>query len=105
MHIDLLGRAGHFEEAELLLTEMPCKPDQPIWISLLGACAIHKDVNRAKRIAEHLLTLTSNNISVLAAVSNVYACLGLWDSSAKIRELIWERGLKDAGRSWIQVNK
>lgn len=36
--IDLLGRAGHLEEALGIIHDMPLEPDVLIWKNILGAC-------------------------------------------------------------------
>ncbi|PIN08161.1 hypothetical protein CDL12_19260 [Handroanthus impetiginosus] len=42
--IDLLARAGFFEEAMSLVESMEMEPDEAIWGSILGACRIHKNL-------------------------------------------------------------
>ena len=36
--VDLLGKAGHIEEAEELISRMPFRPGVLVWQALLGAC-------------------------------------------------------------------
>jgi pentatricopeptide repeat protein len=50
--VDLLGRAGHLQEAENLIDTMPFKPSAFVWKALLGACRIHGNVEMGERIAE-----------------------------------------------------
>ncbi|KAL4394004.1 hypothetical protein AHAS_Ahas02G0108600 [Arachis hypogaea] len=40
--VDLLGRAGRVKEAYQLIENIPFKPDECIWVALLGACKAHK---------------------------------------------------------------
>ncbi|XP_058088197.1 pentatricopeptide repeat-containing protein At4g08210 [Magnolia sinica] len=101
--VDLLGRAGCFEEAERLITNMPYEPDETILGSLLGACGIHKNFKLGKWIAERLLAVTPGDVSIYVTLSNVCAGLGMWDDLTKLREVVREVGMKDAGRSWIEV--
>jgi pentatricopeptide repeat protein len=42
--VDLLGRAGHMQEAEDLIKTMPFEPHVAVWKALLGACRIHCNV-------------------------------------------------------------
>jgi pentatricopeptide repeat protein len=42
--VDLLGRAGHMQEAEDLIKTMPFEPHVAVWKVLLGACRIHCNV-------------------------------------------------------------
>ncbi|CAM6003775.1 unnamed protein product, partial [Sphagnum balticum] len=55
--VDLLGRAGHLQEAENMVMAMPCKPHVAVWMALLSACRIHGHVEMAERIAKQILSL------------------------------------------------
>ncbi len=50
--VDLLGHAGHLQEAENMIIAMPCKPQAAAWMALLGACRIHGNVGMAERVAK-----------------------------------------------------
>jgi len=50
--VDLLGHAGHLQEAENMVMEMPWKLHVAPWMALLGACRIHGNVEMAERIAK-----------------------------------------------------
>ncbi|XP_010246993.1 PREDICTED: pentatricopeptide repeat-containing protein At3g46790, chloroplastic-like [Nelumbo nucifera] len=50
--VDMLGRAGHVEEAEALILDMKAEPDEALWGALLGACKIHGKIEVAERVAE-----------------------------------------------------
>ncbi|KAF8411810.1 hypothetical protein HHK36_004369 [Tetracentron sinense] len=101
--VDLLGRAGCFEEAERLIADMPYGPDQTLWGSLLGACGIHNNADLGNRIAKCLSAITTEDPSIYVTLSNVYATLGMWDDSIEMREVIKQVGTKEAGKSWIEV--
>ncbi|CBI19066.3 unnamed protein product, partial [Vitis vinifera] len=101
--VELLSQAGCFKEAEELIAEMPFEPDQTIWNSLLGACGTHKKTELVNFIAERLLTTLPEDPSILVTLSNVYATLEMWDDSRKMREVIKKVGMKEAGKSWIQI--
>ncbi len=45
--VDLLGLAGHPQEAENVIHRMPCKPKAAVWMGLLGICRIHGTVEMA----------------------------------------------------------
>jgi pentatricopeptide repeat protein len=49
---DLLGRAGHLQEAENIIKAMPCTPSVAAWKALLGACRIHGNMEMAECVAE-----------------------------------------------------
>ncbi|CAK9264941.1 unnamed protein product [Sphagnum jensenii] len=59
--VDLLGRAGHLQEAENMIQGMPCKPNAAIWMALLGACRIHGNVEMGERMAKRVLELEPKN--------------------------------------------
>ncbi|CAK9221332.1 unnamed protein product [Sphagnum troendelagicum] len=42
--VDVLGRAGHLQEAENMVMAMHYIPDVATWMALLGVCRIHVDV-------------------------------------------------------------
>ncbi|KAI5084999.1 hypothetical protein GOP47_0001168 [Adiantum capillus-veneris] len=52
--IDLFGRAGWLDVAEDLVQVMPYKATSSVWSTLLSGCRLHKDLERAKRVAEKL---------------------------------------------------
>ncbi len=39
--VDLLGHAGHLQEAENMIKAKPCKPDVAVWMALRSAFRIH----------------------------------------------------------------
>ncbi len=39
--VDILGRAGHLQEAENMVMAMHYIPDAATWMALLGVCRIH----------------------------------------------------------------
>jgi pentatricopeptide repeat protein len=53
--VDLLGRAGHLEEAENMIKGMPCKPNADVWRALLSACRIHGNVEIGEHAAQQVL--------------------------------------------------
>jgi len=49
--VNLLGHAGHLQEAQNMVMVMPWKPHEAAWMALLGACRIHGNVEMAERVA------------------------------------------------------
>ncbi len=49
--VDLLGCAGHLQEAENMVMAMPWKPHVAAWMALLGARRIHGNVEMADPVA------------------------------------------------------
>ncbi|CAM6093772.1 unnamed protein product [Calypogeia fissa] len=103
--VDLLGRAGRLQEAEDLVEAMPCEPDVTVWMSLLGACRVHGNLELGERIAKQILELHPENSAGYVLLSNIYAAAGKWDSRASIQRLRTDKGVeKQPGRTWIEVN-
>eukprot|EP00253_Pinus_taeda_P006172 PITA_06172 len=76
--VDLLGRAGYFEEAQDFISKMPIKPDVNVWRCLLSACRIHNNVELGERVAEYLFELEPKNAAHYTLLSNIYAAAGRW---------------------------
>ena len=55
--IDLLGRAGHLEEADDYIHKMPLEPDISIWMTLLSACRLHGNLVIGEHVAELLFSI------------------------------------------------
>eukprot|EP01018_Ginkgo_biloba_P024720 Gb_03959 [translate_table: standard] len=102
--VDLLGRAGHLDEADEFVSKMPFKPGALVWWTLLGACRIHGNMELGKRVAEHLLMLEPEAAAVYVLLSNIYAAAGKWDDVAKVRQAMKDKGVtKEPGCSWIEI--
>lgn len=103
--VDLLGRAGHLDEAEDVIKNMPLKAGAPIWGALLGACKIHGNLAMAERAAEQCLRCQPHDAGVYVLLSHMYAEAGELGSVAKLRKLMDDRRVKkEPGRSWIVID-
>ncbi|XP_038696151.1 pentatricopeptide repeat-containing protein At1g08070, chloroplastic [Tripterygium wilfordii] len=103
--VDLLGQAGLFEEAEILIKNMEMKPDGAIWGSLLAACRVHGHVELGEYVAERLFELEPENPGAYVLLSNIYAGVGRWDDVARIRTILNDKGMKKVpGCSSIEVD-
>ncbi|PIA37839.1 hypothetical protein AQUCO_03000407v1 [Aquilegia coerulea] len=101
--LDLLGRAGHFRQAEVLIGKMPCKDDPILWEVLLSGCRLHNNVNLGRRAAEQLFRLDPHNPAPYLLLANMYSSLGRWDDSSAIRTLMCDKGvIKNPGYSLIE---
>eukprot|EP01018_Ginkgo_biloba_P029369 Gb_08125 [translate_table: standard] len=102
--VDLLGRAGHLDEAEEFIQKMPVEPSAGVW-ALLGACRIHHNIELGERAAECLFVLDPEYDGLYVLLSNIYAASGRWDAVDKVRTMMKDRGLKKTpGCSLIEVN-
>ncbi|KAF9613399.1 hypothetical protein IFM89_008229 [Coptis chinensis] len=103
--VDLLGRAGHLEEAIDFIEKMPVEPNHIILGSLLSACCVHHKVELGKKIAQHIIKLAPDDEGVYVLISNLYAEAGRWDDVKRIRSLMGNRGMeKSPGCSLIEVD-
>ncbi|KAH8948841.1 hypothetical protein BDL97_11G116100 [Sphagnum fallax] len=103
--VDLLGRAGHLQEAENMVMAMPCKPHVAVWMALLSACRIHGHVEMAERIAKRILEMEPDNAAVYVLLSDIYAAGGNKHLCQTIEQQRKEKGVKkQPGRTWIEVN-
>ncbi|XP_031481816.1 pentatricopeptide repeat-containing protein At5g16860 isoform X1 [Nymphaea colorata] len=102
--VDLLGRAGHLDEVQELIASMPTEPSYVVWVALLSACRIHKNVELGEYAAKRLLELDSDGTDgSFTLLSNIYANAGRWKDVARIRGLMRSSGIKKRpGCSWVQ---
>ncbi|KAI3830009.1 hypothetical protein L1987_04141 [Smallanthus sonchifolius] len=103
--VDMLGRAGHLEEAISLIKSMPMPPLASVYGALLGACKLHGNVEVAEQASARLLELEPWNHGAYVLLSNIYAKSGKWDKVANLRKRMKDIGLKkEPGCSSVEVN-
>ncbi|CAM6035145.1 unnamed protein product [Sphagnum compactum] len=103
--VDLLGRAGHLQEAENMVMAIPCKPQVAAWMALLGTCRIHGNVEMAERVAKQILEMEPDNAAGYVLLSNIYAAAGNRHLCENVERQRMEKGVKkQPGRTWIEVN-
>lgn len=104
--VDLMGRAGMISEALEFIENMPIKPNDVIWRSLLNACKLHSNLEMGETAAKHLFHLNSQNPSDYLVLSNMYAIAHRWDDVAKTRTEMARRGLSQTpGTSLVEVRR
>ncbi|KAK9285330.1 hypothetical protein L1049_024521 [Liquidambar formosana] len=103
--VNLLGRAGHLEEAYELVKSMKIEPDPVLWGTLLGACRLHGNIALGEEIAEFLVGQNLANSGTYILLSNIYATAGNWDGVGRMRSMMKDSGVeKEPGCSSIEVN-
>ncbi|GMH14818.1 hypothetical protein Nepgr_016659 [Nepenthes gracilis] len=103
--VNLLGRAGHLQEAYALVKNMAIAPDPVLWGTLLGACKLHGNITLGEEIAEFLVSKNLANSGTYVLLSNMYAAAGNWDGVAKVRSMMKGSGIqKEPGCSSIEVD-
>ncbi|KAM1004042.1 hypothetical protein ACFX13_004358 [Malus domestica] len=102
--IDLLGRSGRLAEAENFIKGMVVPPNDLVWRSLLAACKIHRNVELARKAAEHLLELDPSDDSAYVLFSNVCATTGRWEEVENVRRQMGSRNItKKPACSWVKL--
>ncbi|PSS16030.1 Pentatricopeptide repeat-containing protein [Actinidia chinensis var. chinensis] len=104
--VDLLGRAGHLDEAYELIKAMEVKPTGDIWTALLSACRLHRNVELAELSAQRVFEMNPRGVGSYICLSNLYAAEKRWDDVEKVRALVRRKGLKKPpGFSFIELDK
>ncbi|KAK4365893.1 hypothetical protein RND71_013773 [Anisodus tanguticus] len=102
--VDLLGRAGHLEEAESIIRGMPIPPNEVVLGSLLGSCSVHKNLELGERLMKELLQMYHDNTEYHVLLSNMYSLAGKIDKANSIRVVLKSRGVRKVpGTSSIHV--
>ena len=70
--IDLYGRVGKLEEAEMLMFEMPFLPNDVVWEIFLSACQAHHDLERGRSVAEQMIWAIPECSIPYVLASNIY---------------------------------
>ncbi|KAF5745598.1 pentatricopeptide repeat-containing protein [Tripterygium wilfordii] len=103
--IDILVRAGRFQEALEVVKGMEIEPDEVVWGSLLNGCKIYGHTDLAELAVKKLIEIDPNNGSYGIMLANLYGELGKWDEVHKLREMLKEQNAqKTPGCSWIEVD-
>ncbi|XP_055826195.1 pentatricopeptide repeat-containing protein At2g22410, mitochondrial-like [Solanum dulcamara] len=102
--VDLLGRAGHLDEAVRLINQMPMKPDAVIWRSLLSASVMNRNLELAEMAAGKALELEPHDDGVYVLLWNLYNSGNmLEDASRTVKMMRDQRIKKKPGCSWIEI--
>ncbi|KAL6974690.1 hypothetical protein U1Q18_028870 [Sarracenia purpurea var. burkii] len=103
--VDILGRAGKFNEVKNFIERMNLTPNSLIWETVLGACMIHGNVEFGEIAAEKLFELEPETASNYILLSKIFAAKGRWDDVSKVRALMTSRGVKkEPGCSWVEFD-
>ncbi|XP_059670366.1 pentatricopeptide repeat-containing protein At5g15340, mitochondrial [Cornus florida] len=102
--VDLLGRAGHLEEAAILIRQMPILPNEVVLGSLIGSCSVHRKLQLGEHLLQELVELHPLNTEYHILLSNMYALAGKQDKANSLRRVLIERGIRKVpGMSSIHV--
>ncbi|XP_038713132.1 pentatricopeptide repeat-containing protein At3g26782, mitochondrial-like isoform X2 [Tripterygium wilfordii] len=104
--VDMLGRAGHLDEAYELIETMEIKPTSDVWAALLNACWLHRNAKLGEISAQKLFDMSSNEVTSYICLSNIYAAERRWDDTERVRAIAKGKGLrKTPGCSFVELNK
>ncbi|GLT72803.1 hypothetical protein SLA2020_447070 [Shorea laevis] len=104
--VDLLGRAGHLDEAYELIKSTKAIPTSDIWAALLSACRLHQNVNLAEILEQKVLEMNPKGVGSYICLSNIYAAEKRWDDVERVRAMVRRKGLKKPpGCSFVEVDK
>lgn len=102
--VDLLGRAGNFDQALRFIREMPIEPVAEIWKCLLGACRMHRNVDLGVYAAEQVFKLDPYDSGPYVILANMYALAGRRNDVAKVRKMMKDgRVRKEPACSWVEI--
>ncbi|KAK4748304.1 hypothetical protein SAY87_014890 [Trapa incisa] len=103
--VNMLGRAGRFDEVESFTKEMNISASGSIWEAVLGTCEMHKNETLGQRAAEKLFELNPEEASNYVLLSNIFAAKKNWDSVEEVRGLMTRKGVKkELACSWVEID-
>ncbi|KAK2973229.1 hypothetical protein RJ640_013877 [Escallonia rubra] len=106
--IDLLSRAGQFEEAKTIVQKMAnssgASEEAIAWRALLSACNDHGQAQLAEVAVERLVQLERHSGAYIL-LSNLYSAAGKHDCARRIRKKMKSQGIhKTPGCSSVEIN-
>ncbi|KAF5195551.1 Pentatricopeptide repeat-containing protein [Thalictrum thalictroides] len=103
--LDILGRAGCLEEAEILMENMPYEVNGIILSSFLFACGCRGDVMRAEKVMKKAFEIQPWNDGNYVMMRNLYAGKKRWTDVEEMKGLMRRhRAKKEVGCSVIEVD-
>ncbi|XP_024964875.1 pentatricopeptide repeat-containing protein At3g21470-like [Cynara cardunculus var. scolymus] len=104
--VDLLGRAGRLKDAYRIVIDMPMRPNDMIWMALLGACRVHADMDMANQVLERVRDQVSGDCSHYVLMSNMYAASERWEKAESVRIVMSRKRVsKTVGHSSVILDK
>lgn len=100
--VDLLGRAGALKQVEELLHGMPMQADLTIWLSLLGACRTHANIDLARHAFTQAVNLQPKHPTAYVLMTNIYNDAELQEYADEVQILRHRQGAwKRSGQDWV----
>ncbi|KVH80578.1 Pentatricopeptide repeat-containing protein [Cynara cardunculus var. scolymus] len=85
---DLLGRAGKLEEAFGFICSMPENKTASMWLPLLAACRVHKNVELAEKVSMQICEFDTENAGADLLLSDTYSSVGRYKDAANVRRML-----------------
>jgi pentatricopeptide repeat protein len=82
--VDILARAGRFEEVVEMLEKMPLQPDQVTWLSVLSACRRWGNVKLAEKAFVNAVKLDEEDDAAFLLMCNIYLDAEMWEDCRSI---------------------
>lgn len=95
--VDILGRAGLLDEAIDAINHMSAQPDAVVWMTLLGACRNHGNVDLGRHAFDRVLKLNPECSGAYILLSSLYGAAGRWDELANLYVT------ENIGNSWMDA--
>ncbi|KAF6172968.1 hypothetical protein GIB67_006344 [Kingdonia uniflora] len=86
--VDILGRAGHVDEAYSFIKKMSMEPNERVWGALLSSCRVYSNMPIGLVAADHLFQLVPEHAGYYVLLSNIYAKAGRWDDVTAVRSIM-----------------
>ncbi|KAK2980931.1 hypothetical protein RJ640_022910 [Escallonia rubra] len=104
--VDILSRAGEFDEAERLIRNMPMEPDVFVWGALLGGCQMHGHIELGEKVAQNLISVEPVNHAFYVTLRDIYAKGGRFDDVKRIRAFMNDEGIEKEvpGSSMVEID-
>ena len=103
--VDLLGRAGHLNEAIDMLHMMPFQENVIGWTTLLDHCKTHGDLEQGERCFHCVLSIDQNNCAAYVLMSRIYAYAGRWEDAKRLEDVrLSSTSWKKPGQAFLEID-
>ncbi|CAF2143180.1 BnaA02g26650D [Brassica napus] len=102
--VDLLGRAGHLDDAYRFIDTLPISPTPLLWRILLSSCSSHNDLKLAEKVSQRIFEMDDSHGGDYVILSNLYARNKKWEDVESLRKVMKDRrAVKVPGCSSLEV--
>ncbi|KAH7373079.1 hypothetical protein KP509_17G036100 [Ceratopteris richardii] len=85
--VDLLGRAGYFSEAILMLQRMPSSEFLSIWSTLMGSSRKWGNIAVGRWAFDHAIQIDKNNTGAYICMASMYLAAGMHSDAKAIERM------------------